>query len=216
MKIGASFLGSKNIPLVLEQLNVTDVDYIHVDVMDGKYVKKKTMSLGDIACITNFTRKRLDIHLMVNKPLKYLKTIVNLNVEYVDIHLNIKENIDKVIEKYKQYGIKIGIALNPDQELEEVYPYLDKIDLILIMSVYPGLPGQEFIPETILKVKELKDYLKKEKKNIYINVDGGINFLNVKDLKDADIIVSGSTILKSDNYQDAITKLRKCGNICQK
>lgn len=212
MKIGASFLGSKNIPMVLEKLNVTDVDYIHVDVMDGKYVKKKAMSIGDLSCITNYTRKRLDIHLMVKKPLKYLKTIVNLNVEYVNFHLDIKDDLDKVIDKYKQYGIKIGIAINPNQDIEEIYPYLDKIDLVLVMSVVPGLPGQEFIPESILKIKKLRDYINKEKKKILINVDGGINFLNVKDLKDADIIVSGSTILNSDNYQEAITKLRKCSS----
>ena len=210
MKIGASFLGSKNIPKVLEKLNITDVDYIHVDVMDGKYTKKKAMPKADLACLTNFTRKRLDIHLMVKKPLKYLKTIVNLNVEYVNIHLNIKQDVDTVIDKFKQYGVKVGLAINPDQEIEELYPYLDKIDLILVMSVYPGLPGQEFIPETVNKIKKLKTYLKKQKKNILINVDGGINFLNAKDLKDADIIVSGSTILNSEDYQDAITKLRKC------
>ena len=210
MKIGASFLGSKNIPKVLEKLNITDVDYIHVDVMDGKYTKKKAMPKADLACLTNFTRKRLDVHLMVKKPLKYLKTIVNLNVEYVNIHLNIKQDVDTVIDKFKQYGVKVGLVINPDQEIEELYPYLDKIDLILVMSVYPGLPGQEFIPETVNKIKKLKTYLKKQKKNILINVDGGINFLNAKDLKDADIIVSGSTILNSEDYQDAITKLRKC------
>ena len=212
MKIGASFLGSKNIPKTLEKLNVTDVDYIHVDVMDGKYTKKKSLSKGDLACITNFTRKRLDVHLMVNKPLKYLKTIVGLNVEYVNFHINIKQDVDTVIDKYKQYGVKVGLAINPDQDIKEVYPYLDKIDLILIMSVYPGLPGQEFIPETINKIKKLKTYLKKQNKDILINVDGGINFLNAKDLKNADIIVSGSTNLNSDDYQDAITKLRKCSS----
>ena len=212
MKIGASFLGSKNIPKVLEKLNVTDVDFIHVDVMDGKYVKKKTMSISDLSCITNFTRKRLDVHLMVEKPLKYLQTLVTLNVEYINIHLDIRDDIDKVIDKYKQYGIKVGIAINPDQDIESVYPYLDKIDLILIMSVVPGLPGQEFIPETISKIKKLRNYLNTQKKNILINVDGGINFLNAKDLKNADILVSGSTILNSDDYQEAITKLRKCAH----
>lgn len=212
MKIAASFLGSENIPLVLEKLNITDIDYIHVDVMDGKYVKNKTMSLKDLASIPMFTRKRLDVHLMVEKPLKYINTLVNLNVEYIDIHINIKDNIDKVIKKCKDYGIKVGLVINPDQNIEEIYDYLDKIDLILVMSVVPGKGGQEFIPETFEKINKLKEEIKRRKVNVLINVDGGINFLNAKDLKNADILVSGSTIIKSDNYQNTITKLRKCAS----
>ena len=210
MKIGASFLGSKDIVQVLEKLNITDVDYIHVDVMDGKYVKNKAMSTSDLASISYYTRKRLDVHLMVEKPLKYLNTLFNLNVEFINIHLNIKDNIDQVIKKCKQYGIKVGLALNPNQDIEMLYPYLEKIDLVLLMSVVPGLSGQQFIPETIIKLKKLKQEIAKRKVNVLINVDGGINFLNAKDLKQADIIVSGSTILNSSDYQDAIAKLRKC------
>ena len=210
MKIGASFLGSKDIVDTLEKLNVTDVDFIHVDVMDGKYVKNRSMPIRDLKIISYYTRKRLDVHLMVIKPLKYLKTLVNLNVQYINIHLNIKDDIEKVIKKTHEFGIKIGLVVNPNQDVELVYSYLDKIDLVLIMSVVPGKSGQDFIPDTPLKIKKLRSEIKRRKLKVLISVDGGINYLNAKDLHDADIIVSGSTIINSDNYQDTINKLRKC------
>jgi ribulose-phosphate 3-epimerase len=212
MKIAASFLGSKKTYLVLEKLNVTDVDYIHVDVMDGKYVKNKTMPFSELSTISYYTRKRLDVHLMVMKPLKLIDDFATLNVEYLTFHINIKDDLEKIFKKCHQYGIKIGLAINPNDDVEIVYDYLDKIDLVLIMSVEPGLPGQEFIPESINKVKKLRQEINKRNLKTLISVDGGVNFMNAKDLKDADILVSGSTILKSDNFADAISKLRKCGS----
>ena len=212
MKVAASFLGSKRIDQVLMKLNVTDIDYIHVDVMDGKYVKGKTMPFSELSTITYYTQKRLDVHLMVEKPLKWIDSLATLNVECITVHLNIKNDLDKVIERCKLFGIKVGIAVNPDQELESVYPYLDRIDKVLIMSVKPGLPGQEFIPDSINKVKRLREEIKKRKLKTLISVDGGVNFFNAKDLHDADIIVSGSTILKSENFQDVISKIRKCAS----
>lgn len=208
MKVSASYLGSKKIGQVLEKLDVTDVDYIHVDVMDGKYVKGKTMSFKEISSINFYTRKRLDVHLMVNNPLKYINDYSTLNVAYITVHLNIKDNLEKVIDLLNTYGIKKGIAINPDEDISLIYPYLDKIDLVLLMSVKPGLPGQEFINTTLSKINTLKDEIKKRNLKTLISVDGGITLENVKYLKDVDIIVSGSTILKSDNYQEIITKLR--------
>lgn len=211
-KIAASFLGSKNAAKVITKLNVTDIDYIHVDVMDGKYVKNKTMPISELSTITYYTEKRLDLHLMVMKPLKWIDDLATLNVDCITIHLNIKDDIEKIINRCREYGIKVGIAINPDQDLDMVYPYLDRIDRVLIMSVYPGLPGQEFIPDSINRVKNLKKYLNEINSKVLISIDGGINFLNAKDLRDVDILVSGSTIIKSENYQETITKLRKCLN----
>ena len=209
-KISASFLGAKIPAKVLTKLNVTDVDFIHVDVMDGKYVKKKTMPFSELSTITYYTEKRLDVHLMVMKPLKWIDNLATLNVDCITVHLNIKDNIDKIIDRCRLFGIKVGIAINPDQELDILYPYLDKIDKVLVMSVNPGLPGQEFIPSSIEKINNLREELKKRNLKTLISVDGGVNFLNAKDLINADILVSGSTIIKSDDFQDAITKLRKC------
>ena len=208
MKISASFLGVPNIGQTLRRLNVTDVDYIHVDVMDGKYVKNKTLSFNEFKEIPNYTRKRLDVHLMVRSPLKMIDDYATLNLAYLTVHIDIKDDLNKVFQKCQTYGIKVGLAVNPKDDISIVYPYLDKIDLVLIMSVEPGLPGQEFIKTTLTKIDSLKDEIKRRGLKTLISVDGGVTLDNVKYLRDVDIIVSGSTITKSPNYQDTITKLR--------
>ena len=209
MKISASFLGAKNIPKYLTELNITDVDYIHVDVMDGKYTLNKTMPYSEMSEIRYYTRKRLDVHLMVERPLKYIDDYATLNIEYLTVHLDIKGDLDKVFNRLHDYGIKVGLALNPKDNVESIIPYLKKIDLVLVMSVVPGLPGQEFIKSTLTKINALKDEIKREKLNTLISVDGGITLENAKYLKDVDIIVSGSTLINSNNLQETITKLRK-------
>ena len=149
---------------------------------------------------------------MVKKPLKWIDNLATLNVDCITVHLDIKDDLDKIIERCHLYSIKCGIALNPNQDIELVYPYLSKIDKVLVMSVEPGRSGQEFIPESINKLNKLKEEITSQKLKVLLSIDGGVNFLNIKDLTNADIIVSGSTILKSDDYQDTITKLRKCLN----
>lgn len=206
--LAASFLGSKNAGRVLKQLNVTDIDLIHVDVMDGKYVKNKCNSYKEVLEMSYYTQKRLDIHFMVNKPLKYIDDFASLNVFCMTFHLNIKNDLHKVIERCHAYGINVGLALEPNEDLSLLDEYLDDIDLILIMSVKSGLPAQEFIKETIPKVKKLRDKIKKEKRNILINVDGGINLENKNFLGDADILSVGSTITNSDNYAMIINELK--------
>jgi len=208
MKVSVSYLGCKNIPKTIIELDKTDVDFIHVDVMDGKYVKKKTMSFSDLSSINHYTQKRLDVHFMVRKPLKYIDDYALLNVFCMSFHLDIKDNLDKVIERTKMYGIKVGLVLNPDDEVEKIYPYLDKIDMVLVMTVTPGASGQEMIMSVLPKIKELRKKFTEEKRDILISVDGGVNLENKHWLKDVDIITSGSCITKSDNYQKTITELR--------
>ena len=208
MKVSASFLGVKKIGKTLTDLNITDVDYIHVDVMDGKYVKNKTISFNELVNIGYYTRKRLDVHLMVMNPLKILDDYLTLNIEYLTVHVDIKDDLEKIFKKCKEYGVKVGLAVNPSDNVDIVFPYLEKIDLVLLMSVNPGLPGQEFIEGKISKIKQLKEEIKKRGLNTLISIDGGITLENVKDLRDVDIIVSGSTITKSDDFQEIITKLR--------
>ena len=176
--------------------------------MDGKYVKGKTMSFNELSTIGNYTRKRLDVHFMVERPLKLIDLYATLNVFCITVHLNIQDDLEMIIKRCSDYGIKIGLAINPDQDVSLVYPYLDKIDLVLLMGVNPGLPGQEFIKSTLTKINTLKKEVEKRKLNTLISVDGGVNLDNAKYLKDCDILVSGSTITKSNDYQETITKLR--------
>lgn len=208
MKISASFLGCKKIGKTLSDLNLTDVDYIHVDVMDGKYVKGKTMPFSELSTIGNYTRKRLDVHFMVSKPLKLIDLYATLNVFCLTFHLDILDDLNLIINRCRDYGIKVGIAVNPSQDISLVYNYLDKIDLVLVMGVNPGLPGQKFIEDTPTKINTLRKEIEKRKLNTLISVDGGVNLENVKYLQNCDILVSGSTITNSHDYQEIITKLR--------
>ena len=208
--ISASFLTSKDIPKTLMELNNTDVDFIHVDVMDGKYVENKSLPFKEMRHIYKFTDKRLDVHLMVSKPSKYIIDYACLNTEYITIHLDTIEDTLSNLKLIKSYGIKAGVALNPNDEVSLLIPYLPYIDLILIMGVIPGKGGQKFINSTIDKLKELK-VLKKEYKefNFRVSVDGGINDIVAKKINNfVDIIVSGNYITNSTDFQKQINSLR--------
>lgn len=208
MKISVSYLSSENIVEDLRKLNVTNADFIHVDVMDGKFVRGKTLPFKKIKDIHKYTNKRLDVHLMVKKPLKYISDYATLNTEYITVHVENKY-VDKALEQIEFYGIKKGLSIKPNTPLEMLESYLDKVDLILVMSVEPGKGGQAFIEDTKDRVKQLKEMLKKNNSHALISVDGGINEEIASSLKEADILVSGSYITSGDDFQYQIYKLRK-------
>ena len=211
MLVSASFLSSKDIPKFLTKLNDTDINYIHVDVMDGVYVKNKTMPFREMKHISDYTSKRLDVHLMVKNPLKYIDDYDSLNTEYITIHKDIDDDLLKCLKEIKSYYIKAGIALKSEDEIKDIIPYLPYIDLILVMSVTPGAGGQAFQEEAVDKLKELK-ILKDEYKGKFsfiVNVDGGINNNTIAKVKDyTDMVVSGSYLVDSNNLQDTIATLR--------
>ena len=211
MKLSVSYLNvkKKDVADVISMLDITNVDFIHVDVMDGKYVPNKANLFSFVENIEKFTRKRLDIHFMVSKPLRIIDDYASLNAYCMTFHVDIENDINEVIEKTKSYGIKVGLAINPDQDIDIIKPYLDKIDLILVMSVKPGLPGQKFIKDVVPKIKKLRKMIKEEKRDILLSVDGGVNLDNKKDLKDVDILVSGSFITNSENYVKLIDEMKK-------
>lgn len=208
MLISTSFLSSKDIPKDLSKLDLTSTDYIHVDIMDGKFVKNKTMPFSEMKHIYKYTSKRLDVHLMVKEPEKYINDYSTLNTEYITIHLEIDKDIEKYLLQIKNYGIKCGLAIKPDTPIKELVPYLPLIDLIIVMSVEPGMGGQEFIENTENKIEELRTLLNEYNSDAKISVDGGINN-KTKDLcKKADILVSGSYIVYSEDFEEKINSLR--------
>lgn len=208
MMVSASFLSSKNIPVDLSKLNDTDVDYIHVDIMDGKFVSNKTMPFSEMKHIYEFTSKRLDVHLMVDEPSKYIPKYAELNTEYITIHVEIDEDIEKDLELIKSYSIKCGLAIKPDTKVSSLIPYLPYLDLILVMSVEPGKGGQEFIDTSSEKIKEVRELLNSYNINAIINVDGGVNDKTIDKCRESDMVVSGSYIINSDNFQEKISSLR--------
>ena len=208
MKVSASFLSSKNIPEDLKKLDQTDIDYIHVDIMDGKFVPKKTMPFSEMRHIGEFTSKRLDVHLMVSEPSKYIPLYAELNAEYITFHVEVDEDITKDLEMIHGYSIKSGLAIKPDTKVSSLIPYLPFVDLILVMSVEPGEGGQPFIPNSEYKIKEIKDLINVYNLPIIINVDGGVNNETVAMCCDSDMVVAGSYIIKGEDFQEKITSLR--------
>lgn len=209
LKIAASFLSCKNIKEGIKKLSLTDVDYIHVDLIDGTFIKGREIPFRKLKKIYKYTNKRLDVHLMVKKPKKYIQKFVTLNTEVITFPVEIENKIDKNLDLIRSYGIKCGLAISPKTELSTLIPYLDKIDIVLVMGVEPGYGGQAFIEDTVQKVKELKAMIKKAKVNVQVSVDGGINEETIKKLKKIDIVVAGSYITNAKNYQEQIDSLRK-------
>lgn len=207
-KIGVTFLSSKNIPMDLRKIDETDADYVHVDVMDGKFVSHKTMPFSEMRHIHKYTSKRLDVHLMVERPSKYIPLYAELNTEFISFHIETSEDIIKNLETIKSYSIGAGLAINLETPIKELIPYLPYLDEVIVMSIIPGSGGQQFHMEAIDKIKELKDLINSYHFTTLINVDGGINDVTKDYCSDADILSAGSYIVLSDNFQEKISSLR--------
>lgn len=211
MKVAASILSAKDRIICIKKLNRTNLDYFHIDVMDGEFVNNYQMPPREVREIASYAKKPLDIHLMVENPIEYIEELQNLNVEYITFHIEVLHNIEELINKCKELNYKVGLAIKPNTNINELKTYLKYIDLILVMSVEPGFGGQKFIENTIARIEKIRKMLIKNKcGNILIEVDGGINDTNIKSLIDAkvDIAVSGSYIVNSSNYQNQIDTLR--------
>lgn len=208
VEIATSILANINKETILK-LNKTDTDYIHVDVMDGLFVKNKAFSRAEIKMVAKYSKKPLDIHLMVKDIDYYLKELANLKGAYITFHYEVFKEQD--IDKVKKHGIKCGISLNPNTKIENVFPYLNKLDLVLIMSVEPGYGGQSFIKGSINKVIKLKEEIVKRKLTTIIAIDGGINQKTAKTCIKAgvDRLVVGNYIIKAKDYQRQIDLIRK-------
>ena len=205
-KISTSILSSNNLTNTIEKLNKSITDYIHLDIMDGLFVPNTKFSIEELKNILPLINKPIDIHLMVENPLPYIKAINNPNVNNITIHIEINQDINSLIDTIKSSGYKACLAIKPNTNIEEIIPYIEKIDMVLIMSVEPGYGGQKFIPNSVEKLKAIK----KINKNILTEVDGGINNDTITYVKDyTDIVVSGSYIINNSNYNEAIINLKK-------
>ena len=208
-KVSVSILDCdfQNLDSEINKINKSISDYIHIDIMDGSFVKRNTKSLFDINKIKSLSKIPLDIHLMVDNPLDEIEVYSKMNPEIISFHIENNENVEKCIELIKSKNSLVGLAINPDTELSTITPYLNYIDIILVMSVYPGKGGQKFINTTYNRIKEL-GVLKKEN-NFKISVDGGVNDTNSHDLikYGSDILVSGSFLIKNSNLNKGIKSL---------
>ena len=205
IKISASILSSKNRIDSIQKLNNTNVNYLHIDTMDGIFVPNKQMPIEEIIQLEKYSNIPLDIHLMVENPEQYLIHLSNKNIEYITFHIEINKNINNLIDKIKALGYKVGLSIKPNTNVEKIIPYLPLIDLVLIMSVEPGFGGQKFINQTLKKAQEIRNI----NKEITIEIDGGINDTNIQEIKKyVDIAVVGSYITNSIDYNQAINNLK--------
>ena len=185
----------------IKRLEEAGADMIHVDVMDGHFVPNLTMGPPVIKALRKYAKLPFDVHLMISPVHKYIKDYADAGADIITIHPETTDNLEDSIQHIKKLNKKIGISLNPETQIEVVKNFLEKIDLVLIMSVHPGFGGQKFIPKVLDKIKELKKIKDQKNLNFDIEVDGGINFDNSKLVIDAgaNILVSGTTIFKNNN-----------------
>ena len=185
----------------IKRLEESGADMIHVDVMDGHFVPNLTIGPPVIKSLRKYTKLPFDVHLMIDPVHKYIKDYIDAGADIITFHPEATENILETINLIKSSNKKVGISLNPNTQIKAAEDHLDKIDLILIMSVYPGFGGQKFIKEVINKIKNLDKIRQEKNLSFKIEIDGGINFETSKIAIDAgvDILVSGTTVFKENN-----------------
>ncbi|MDI6708637.1 MAG: ribulose-phosphate 3-epimerase [Candidatus Thermoplasmatota archaeon] len=193
----------------LKFLENANAELIHVDVMDGHFVPNITIGAGFVKALRSITRIPLDVHLMIQYPEKLVSQFESAGCDIITVHLESKGNISKALELIKSYNLKRGLAINPATKLSKALKFLNKIDVLLIMTVEPGFAGQKFMPSVIPKLEHARKVIDREKLNIELEVDGGINLSTAKSVikAGADILVAGSFIF-TGNIAENIRTLR--------
>ena len=206
--LSANFADLKSELKSIEEAGCT---VLHYDVMDGHFVPNISFGADILHDVHQITNMELDVHLMISDPMFYVDRFIKAGASYISFHIEAMESVEKtheLIKKIKEAGVKASIALNPGTSYEAVIPFLDEIDMILVMSVQPGFGGQKFNPVAINKIAALSKY--KKEKNFLIEVDGGINenTANLCRGAGADVLVAGSYVFKAENRQEAIDSLK--------
>lgn len=174
--------------------------YIHFDVMDGMFVPSISFGMPVLASIHDATEQFMDVHLMVQGPIRYVEAFQKAGADYVTVHLEACEDVKTTLDKIHACGMKAGLAVNPETDVKELVPYMEDVEMILIMSVQPGFGGQKFIPESLDKIREVRAMLNEKNLETDIQVDGGIYVENVREVLDAgaNVIVAGSAVFRGD------------------
>ena len=212
MKVGVSFISSDyDLETTINKIDESNADYIHVDMMDGIFVENANYTVQDLKKMFKDCRKKLDVHMMVCSPNKYVKEFAKMsNVEYLTLHYESHRRPIDVINMIRHTNMKVGLAINPETKVSHIVPLLNHLDQVLVMSVKPGKGGQKFMEDILYKIETLRDIREENGYHYLINVDGGINDETVKLVKEAgaDMVVSGSYVCKSADYNERIDSLR--------
>lgn len=209
--LSADFL---NLGSEIQMLNESDAKWIHIDIMDGMFVPNISFGFPVLESINKISKKFLDVHLMVEKPDRYLSKFKEVGANLITVHYEACIHIHRTIQEIKSLGCQVGVAINPGTPVSVLHDIIGVVDLVLIMSVNPGFGGQEFIPNSIQKTKDVKALADKYgNENLKIEIDGGVSSLNAKDLilAGANVLVAGNFVFRSENPKSTISDLLKLG-----
>ena len=197
----------------ISSLNMKDIDFIHADIMDGKFVESKTFDHKMIAKLREVTSIPFDVHLMTLSPQRKIKKYVKAGADIVTVHYEAfkkEKQLIKTLQRIRKLGAFAGLSFRPDTSVEKILPYLSYVDVLLVMSVMPGKSGQTFMPETLQKIEQINAYLLAEDLSLAVEVDGGVNDKNISALKalDVNMVVLGNYLYSSKNIDESIEKIK--------
>ena len=201
-KLAPSIL-SADFKILGEQIKTTydaGAEFLHYDVMDGMFVPSISFGMPVLKSIQGVSGQVMDVHLMIMEPIRYIEEFKKAGADFITIHLEACDDVEKTIEKIHECGLKAGVSIKPNTPVESLIPIIDKVEMVLIMSVEPGFGGQKFIPESLDKIRQTKKIITERNLDVLIEVDGGISAANVKEVLDAgvDVAVAGSAVFKND------------------
>ena len=200
-----------NLQRDVEMINHSEADWFHVDVMDGIFVPNISFGFPVIKAIKKYSRKPLDVHLMIEHPENYIERFAEAGADNLTIHIENKTDVAVAVAKIKSFGVKAGIAISPGTPISKLNEVISLLDLVILMSVKPGFGGQKFIPETFQKLSELKKLISEKKSSALIEIDGGVDLQNAPELVrcGADALVAGNTVFAADKPKEIISLLKK-------
>ncbi len=212
MKIAPSLLSCdfSQMGKEIERMDKAGADYMHLDVMDGHFVPNITFGAPVIKTVRKFTNKPFDVHLMISEPLRYIDDFADAGADIITFHIECDSDIDQTIDKIKSRGVKAGLVIKPKTEASAVFEYLEKLDMVLVMTVEPGFGGQSFMEDMLPKVLQLKAECKRRGIDLPVEVDGGIGEATIAKAAAAgvDICVAGTAVFKAENAEEAISQLK--------